>query len=120
MRASSQPVLFSLRAVSSAMFLRPAKATRLAVVSMLFTVALTLVPKTDILETAFDETNTPTNEIVVEETASLCEPRPPATACAPKKLAQPQRFSVHRILPVYAKLLTDARTFRKLFCSFLC
>ena len=102
------------------MFLRRARPTRLAVVSLLFTVALTLVPKADILETLFDEANTPTNEMVVENTASSCEPRQPATACAPKKLAQPQRFSVHRILPVYAKLLTDSRTFRELFCFFLC
>jgi len=120
MRAASQPVLFSLCSVSSAMFLRHARPTRLAVVSLLFIVTLTLVPKADILETPFDEANTPTNEIVIEKTPSLCEPRQPDTACAPKKLAQPQRFSVHRILPVYAKLLTDSRTFRELFCFFLC
>jgi len=120
MRAASQPVSFSLRSIASAMFLSRARPTRLAVVYLLFTVALILVPKADILETPFDEANTPTNEMVVENTASLCEPRQPATACAPKKLAQPQRFSVHRTLPVYAKLLTDSRTFRELFCFFLC
>jgi hypothetical protein len=120
MKAASQPVSFFLRSVCSAMFLRHVRRTRLAVVSLLFTVALTLVPKADIVETPFDEANTPTNEIVVEKTASLCEPRQPATACAPKKLDQPQRVSVHRILPVYAKLLTDSRTFRELFCFFLC
>jgi hypothetical protein len=120
MRAASQPVSFSIRSVSSAVFLWHARPTRLAVVSALFTVALTLVPKADILETPFDESNTSTNEMVVETTASLCEPRRPATACAPKKLAQPQRVSVRKILPVYAKLLTDSRTFRELFCFFLC
>ena len=120
MRAASQPVSFPLRSISSAMFLHRARPTRLAVVFVLFTVALTLVPKADILETPFDEANTPTNEMVVENTASSCEPRQPATACAPKKLAQPQRFSVPRILPVYAKLLNDSRTFRELFCFFLC
>ena len=120
MRAASPPVSFSLRSLSSAMFVRHARPTRLAVIYFLFTVALVLVPKADILETPFDEANTPTNEMVVENTASSCEPRQPATACAPKKLAQPQRFSVHRILPVYAKLLTDSRTFRALFCSLLC
>jgi hypothetical protein len=31
-----------------------------------------------------------------------------------------QRLRVHRILPLYAKLLTDSRTFRELFCFFLC
>jgi hypothetical protein len=120
MRAASQPVSFSLRSIASAMFLSRARPTRLAVVYLLFTVALILVPKADILETPFDEANTPTNEMVVENTASSCEPRQPATACVPKKLAQPQRFSVHRILLVYAKLLTDSRTFRELFCFFLC
>ena len=120
MRAASQPVSFFLRSVCSAMFLRHARSTGLAVVPLLFTVALTLVPKADILETPFDEANTPTNEIVVETTASLCEPQQPATACAPKKLAQPQRISVRRILPVYAELLTDSRTYREFFCFFLC
>ena len=119
MRAAAQPVSFSLLGVSSAMFLRHARSTRLAVVSLLFTVALTSVPKADILETPFDEANTPTNEIVVEKTASGC-PQQRATACVPKKLAQPQKFSVHTILPVYAKRLTDSRTFRELFCFFLC
>jgi len=120
MRAASPPVSFSLRSLSSAMFLCHARPTRLAVVYLLFTVALVLVPKTDILETPFDEANTPTNEIVVEKTASLCEPRQPVSAFAPKKFAQSQRGSVHRILPVYAKLLTDSRTFRELFCFSRC
>ena len=102
------------------MFVRHARPTRLAVVYLLFTVAFVLVPKADNLETPFDETNTPTNEIVVEKTASLCEPRQPVTAFAPKKFAQRQRGSVHRILPVYAKLLTDSRTLRELFCFFRC
>ena len=120
MRAASPPVWFSLRSLSSAMSLCHARPTRLAVVYLLFTVALVLVPKTDILETPFDEANTPTNEIVVEKTASLCEPRQPVTAFAVKKFAPWQRVIVHRILPVYAKLLTDSRTFRELFCFFLC
>ena len=72
MRAASQPVSFSLRSIASAMFLSRARPTRLAVVYLLFTVALILVPKADILETPFDEANTPTNEIVIEKTPSLC------------------------------------------------
>jgi hypothetical protein len=67
MRAASPPVSFSLRSLSSAMFLRHARPTRLAIVYLLFTVALVLVPKADILETPFDEANTPTNEIVVKK-----------------------------------------------------
>jgi hypothetical protein len=102
------------------MFLHRARATRLVTDFLLVMVTLAVVPKADILETPLDEANTPTNEMVVENTASSCEPRQPATACVPKKLAQPQRFSVHRILLVYAKLLTDSRTFRELFCFFLC
>ena len=87
MRAASQTVSSSLRRVSSARFLRHVRPTGLAVVSLLFTVALTLVPKADILETPFDEANTPTNEIVVEKTASLCEAREPVTVFAPKERA---------------------------------
>ena len=120
MKAASSSVSFSLRRFSSVMFVRHARPTRLAVVYLLFTVALVLVPKADILETPFDEGNTPTNEIVVEKTASSLEPRQPATAFAPRKFAQRQRRSIHRILPVYPKLLTDSRTFRELFCVFLC
>jgi hypothetical protein len=126
MRAASPPVSFSLRRLPSAitgikfMFLRRARPTRLAAAYVLFTVALVMAPKADISETLFDEANAPTNEIVVEKTASLCEPRQPVTAFAPKQFVQCQRVSVHRILPVYAKLLTDSRTFRELFCSLLC
>jgi hypothetical protein len=120
MRAASPLVPFSLRSLSSAMLLRHARPTRLAVVYLLFTVALVLVPKADILETPFDEANTPTNEIVVEKTASLCEPRQLVTAFVPRSFVQPRRTSVRRILPVYGGRLTDSRTLRKLLCSLLC
>jgi hypothetical protein len=114
MRVTSPPVSISLSSLSLAIFVRH------AVVYLLFTVALALVPKADILETPFDEANTPTNEIVLEKTASLCEPRQPVTAFAPKKIARPQTIAVPRILPVYSGRLTDSRTFRELFCFFLC
>ena len=126
MRAAFPPVSFSVKRLSSAstssksVFLRHQRATRLAATCLLFTLAMMMVPKADISETLFDEANTPTNEIVVEKTATLCEPRQPLTAFVPKKIAQRQRVCVHRISPVYAKLLTDSRTFRALFCSLLC
>ena len=126
MRAAFPPVSFSVWRLSSAtrssksVFLRHQGATRLAATCLLFTLAMMMVPKADISETLFDEANTPTNEIVVEKTATLCEPRQPVTAFVPKKIAQRQRVCVHRISPVYAKLLTDSRTFRALFCSLLC
>ena len=126
MRAAFPPVSFSVWRLSSAttssksVFLRHQSATRLAATCLLFTLAMMMVPKADISETLFDEANTPTNEIVVEKTATLCEPRQPVTAFAVKKFAPWQRVIVHTILPVYAKLLTDSRTFRKLFCFFLC
>ena len=47
------------------MFLRRARATRLAAAYLLFAVALLMVPKADIPETPFDEGNTQTNEMVV-------------------------------------------------------
>ena len=102
------------------MFLRHAGPTRLAVVYLLFTVALALVPKADILETPFDEANTPTNEIVVKKDASLWEHRQSVTAYVPRIFAQRRRTSVRRILPVYAGRLTDSRTVRKILCSLLC
>jgi hypothetical protein len=101
------------------MFLRHAKATRLAATYLLFTVALMMVPKADIPETLFDEANT-TNEMVVEKAASSWEYRQSVTAFVPRISAQPRRISVRRILPVYEGRLTDSRTFRELFCSLLC
>jgi len=120
MRAASQPVSFSLRSLSSAMFVRHARPTRLAVIYFLFTVALVLVPKADILETPFDEANTPTNEIVVEKAVSSWEPRQSETAFRQRIFAQPRRTSIRRISPVYPSRLTDSRTFQELFCTFLC
>ena len=119
MRAASPPVSFSLRNRSSAMFLRRARPTRLAVVYLLFTVVLALVPKADILETPFDEANTSTNELLVEKAASEWESQQPVTVFVPRIFAQP-RTCVRRILRVYAGWLTKSRTFRELFCSLLC
>ena len=102
------------------MFLRHARATRLAAAYLLFTVALVTVPKADIPETLFDEANTTTNERVVEKTASSWEYRQSVTAFVPRISAQPRRISVRRILPVYEGRLTDSRTFRELFCSLVC
>ena len=76
MRAAFPPVSFSVRRLSSAstssksVFLRHQRATRLAATCLLFTLAMMMVPKADISETLFDEANTPTNEIVVEKTAT--------------------------------------------------
>jgi len=102
------------------MFLRHARATRLAAAYLLFTVALVMVPKADIPETLFDEANTTTNEMVVEKTTSSWEYRQSVTAFVPRISAQSRRIGVRRILPVYEGRLTDSRTFRELFCSLLC
>jgi hypothetical protein len=126
MRAAFPTISFSLWRLSSAttssksVFLRRQRPMRLAATCLLFTLAIMMVPKADVSETLFDEANTPTNELVVEKTASLCEPGQSVTVFAGKQFAQWQRVCVHRILPVYAKLLTDSRTFRELFCSLLC
>jgi hypothetical protein len=126
MRAASPPVSVSFHRLSSTTtgikftFLRHAKPTRLAAACVLFTVALVMVPKADISETLFDEANTPTNEIVVEKTASSCEHRHSDTACVPRIFAQPRSTSIRRISPVYVGWLTDSRTFQELFCTFLC
>jgi len=102
------------------MFLRHARAGRLAAAYLLFTVATVMVPKADISDTLFDEANTPTNEMVVQKAASSWEYRQSVTAFVPRMFAQPRRISVRRILSVYAGRLTDSRTFRELFCSLLC
>ena len=52
------------------MFLRHARAGRLAAAYLLFTVATVMVPKADISDTLFDEANTPTNEMVVQKASS--------------------------------------------------
>lgn len=102
------------------MFLRHARAGRLAAAYLLFTVATVMVPKADISDTLFDEANTPTNEMVVQKAASSWEYRQSVTAFVPRIFAQPRRISVRRILPVYEGRLTDSRTFLELFCSLLC
>jgi hypothetical protein len=99
------------------MFLRHARATRLAAAYLLFfTVSLLIVPKADIPETLFDESNTPTNEIVVRNPASL-ENRELVTSFVPRMFAQVRKLRA--ILPIYAARLTDSRTFRELFCTLL-
>ena len=118
MRAASLPVSFSLRSLCSAMFLRHARP--LAFVYLLFAVALVLVPQADILETSFDEANTPTNAIVVKKVASSWEHRQSVTTFVPRIFGQPRRTSVRRILPVYASRLTDSRTVREILCALLC
>ena len=119
MRAALSTVSFSVRSLSSAMFLRHARPTRLAVVYLLFTVTLMMVPKADISETPFDEAHTPTNEIVVTKAASSWEHLQSVTAFVPRIFAQLRRTSVRRILSAYAGRLTDSRTVRKILCSLL-
>ena len=125
MRAASSPVSFSFYRPSAttgtkSVFPRYARATRLAVAYLLFTVAVVMLPKADIPETLLDEADTPTNEIVVEKAASSSEHRQFVTAFVPRIFGQPRRTSIRRILPVYAGRLTDSRTFRELSCSLLC
>ena len=79
------------------MFLRHARAGRLAAAYLLFTVATVMVPKADISDTLFDEANTPTNEMVVQKAASSWEYRQSVTAFVPRISAQPRRISVRRI-----------------------
>ena len=102
------------------MFLHQARETRFVSACLLFLIALVMVPTADISETLFDEANTPINEIVVEKAASSWEDRQSVTEFAPRIFAQPRRAGVRRIWPVCAGRLTDSRTFRELFCFFLC
>jgi len=99
------------------MFLR-ARATRLAAAYLLFTVALLMVPKADILETPFDEGNTQTNEMVIVKGASSLEPRQSVTVSVPI-FAQSRKINVRRISPVTGQL-TDSCRLQELFCSLLC
>jgi hypothetical protein len=102
------------------MFLRHARTTRLAATYLLFTVALVMVPRTDIPETIFDEATTPTNEMVVQKDASVGEYRQAATAFEPRIFAQSRRVKVRRIWPAYTGQMTECRTFLELLCSLLC
>jgi hypothetical protein len=101
------------------MFLRRARATRLAVAYLLCAVALLMVPKADIPETPFDEGNTQTNEMVVVKAASSLEHRQSVTVSVPM-FAQSRKISVRRISPVYIGQLTDSCRFQELLCSLLC
>jgi len=102
------------------MFVPRARATRLAAVYLLFTVALLMVPKADIPETPFDEDNTPTNEMVVVKAASSLEYRQSVTVSVPIMFAQSREISVRRISPVFTGQLTDSCRFQELLCSLLC
>jgi hypothetical protein len=102
------------------MFLRRARATRIASAYLLFTVALLMVPKADIPETRFDEANTPTNEMAAVNAASSMEHRQSIIASVPVMFAQSQKISVRRTSPVYEGQLTESCRFRELFCSLLC
>jgi hypothetical protein len=101
------------------MFLRRARATRLAAAYLLFTVALLMVPKADIPETPFDEGNAQTNQMVVVKAASSLEYRQSVTVSVPI-IAQSRKISVLRISPVYTGQLTNSCRFQELFCSLLC
>ena len=125
MRAASSPVSFSFYRPSAttgtkSVFPRYARATRLAVAYLLFTVAVVMLPKADIPETLFDEANTPTNEIVVEKAASSSEHRQLVMAFVPRIFAQPRRTTFRRISQVHTGRPSDSRTFRELFCSLIC
>ena len=123
---SSWPDQFSLRRLSVAtlgiksMFLRRARATRLAAGYLLFTVALLMVPKADIPETPFDEGSTQINEMVVVKAASSLAHRQSVTVSVPIRFAQSRKISVCRISPVYTGQSTDSCRFQELFCSLLC
>ena len=101
------------------MFLR-ARATRLAAVYLLFTLVLLIVPKADIPETPFDESNTETHEMLVVTAVSSLEYRPPVNTFGLSILVQPRTMSVRRVLPVLVGRFTDSRVFRELFCTLLC
>ena len=101
------------------MFFRQAMSNPLAAVCIVFMIALAIAPQVDIPETPFDEANTPTNEMVVEKT-SAARPSLASTAVEPRIDAQPSRIENRRILSVFPDRLTDSRTFRELFCTFLC
>jgi len=102
------------------MFLRHARATRLAAVYLLFVVALVMMPKPDLPETLLDESNTPTTEAVVQKAASLWEYRHSPIAFVPRIFAEPRTARVRRIVSVSASQLTDCHLLQKLLASFLC
>jgi hypothetical protein len=102
------------------MLLRHARATRLAAVYLVLTVALVMVPKADIPETLFDEANTPTNEMVVGKPASSLQSLQTVTTFVPWIFGQVRIINVRMVSPIFVARLTDSRTFRELFCTLLC
>ena len=118
-RFPSLALASAIRCVKS-MFLLHSRTTRLLAAYALFTVALVIVPKANVPETLFDEANTPTNEMVVDNAASSRETQQPLTAFAPRISPHSRRITVRRIVLVYEGRLTDSRTVRKILCSLLC
>jgi hypothetical protein len=102
------------------MILSHVSATRLGVAYLVVTIALAFLPKEDIPETQFDEANTPTNEMVVENTTRSWECPPPITSVTPSILAKARRTSVHLMWPHEVGCFTNSPAFQELFCTFLC
>ena len=121
-RSGSRVAKLQERAIGvvTSMFFCQAMSNRLAAVCIVFTMALAIAPQVDIPGTAFDEANTPTNEMVVEKSSASRPNLPSIRAVVPRMVAQPATIDVGRILPIFPDRLTDSRTFRELFCTFLC
>jgi hypothetical protein len=104
------------------MFLLHVRAVRFAAAYLLFSVAFVLtVRKADIPETLFDEANTPTNEMVVERTASSWEYRQSVAAFVPGVFAETNRIQIRTLPQVYAGQSIDPpHGSRRLFCTLLC
>jgi hypothetical protein len=96
------------------------RTVRLLVGYLLFVVAFEMLPKADIPETLFDEANTPTNEMVVQEAVSSREHIDLDREFWPRVLADSLRVSVRRISRTYVGQLTDRHRLQELLCTFLC
>jgi hypothetical protein len=102
------------------MLLPHSRVTRVATAYLVLTVALVMLPKTDIPETLFDEANTPINEMVVEKAACSLQSLQTVTRFVPWVFEQVRMTNIHRISPIYVSRLTDSRRLRELFCFLLC
>jgi hypothetical protein len=118
---SFQPAADSLATNGmNSMCLGSASVARLAAVYLLFTVTLLMVPKADVPETAFDECNTQTNEMIVVAAASSLEHPQPATAFVPVPFARSPKHGAPRIRRIYPGQFIDSCRIFKLCCSLLC
>jgi hypothetical protein len=82
--------------------------------------AVSVLPKIDLPETAFDETDIPTIQAVVTTAAASSKCISSWAASEPIPFARTRKARVRSISPAYTAQSSDSRQFREPFCILRC